>query len=332
MTLEPQQLKQIIQYSGKRMYFGNWRPAMLDDFFYETSGGTESKNFYINNLTNGFICDVLWYEMSYNPVRFGTVSPFKNNGKNDIIYFNDTYRQNLSRQIGGWLPKKIMDLIWQISDFVKNLKQVKLGDDKTTLYTKFIETGKLPLYLPVLGKNAEYYVLTALRRAVHAIADQNWQDLQDPLYKEQIVKIAQQRHPTGNRSDISYMAVKAEKEIKSAIESIKTNPTKTEQKQQPQQKVQKQPKQIVIQECFPFAKNEKIDKLAIIREKIRQKKYDIAMIEQQIEDLQEFESIDLTELHKKLKTAKLQYAALCAQEQRQINKLNISDKNQNSGR
>ena len=323
MTLDLQQLKQIIQYNAKRMYFGEWRPIRIDEIFRNTSGGNRPEELPIGNLTEDIICNVLWYEMSYNPVRFGTVSPFKNpDGKNSILYFIDTYRKKAPREENGLIPNDIMTLVWQIGDFVKNLK-------KADLYDGFVKTGKLPQVLSILGADENYYVLTTLRKAIHAIAKQNWQDLKDPMYKKDIIEIAMKRHPAGKRSDISYMMIKLENSVqqkKSKPEEIKSTEIKTIKPQN-----QKQPN--VVQMCLPFFKKEKIDNLAVIREKIVQKQNEIAMLEQQIKDMQQdIEYADLKELHKRLKTAKLQYAALYGQEAKLLKKIKLKNSNENSGR
>lgn len=299
-------------YNANRMYFGNWKATMLDDIFHNTSGGNRPEEIYIGKLTEDIICDTLWYEMSYNPVRFGTVSPFKNNGKNDISYFLDTYRKQAPRDSNGLLPDEIMTLVWQIGDFMKNLK-------KTNFYDNFRKTGTLPNALSILGADTNYYILSSLRKAIHAIAKQNWQDLRNPAHKDKIIQIATHRHPSGKRSDINYIAVKAAFEQKA--------PVKTKQQNAVPQKNKK-----VVQMCLPFFKKEKLDTLAVIRGKIIQKKDEIAILEQQIKDLHEIENVDVKNLYKDLKHLKLQYASLCGQEKKLLNKIRASELKQNLGR
>lgn len=314
MTLNLQQLKQIIQYNAKRMYFGEWKPSRIDDAFRDTSGGTQPEELYIGNLTEDIICDVLWYEMSYNPLRFGSSSPFKKDGKNSILHFIDTYRKLAPRGTDGLLSHEVITLVWQINDFITNLK-------KANLYEVFTKTGKLPSIFPILGADENYHVLTTLRKAIHTIAKQNWLDTKDPAYKEHIEKIAAKRHPTGKRSDISYMFVNLEDAVQQKIEAMKNK--KTEVKKAALQTL---PKQKVVQTCLPFFEEEKLDNLAVIRGKIVQKQNEIAMIEQTIKDMQEIEYMDLKELHKQLKHARSQYAGLCGQEMRLLKKI----KNENS--
>ncbi len=303
MILSIHHLKQIIQYSAKRMYFSNWEPKTLDDIYRTTSVSLKPENMYIGGTTNDTICNALWYEMSYNPVRFGTVSPFQINNKNDIIYFNDTYRKNLSRNTTGLLPDEIITLTWQINCFVNNLH-------KSGLYNTFVKTGTLPQYLSILGADTNYHVISSLRRAIHAIAKQNYTDLQDPDYQEQIFYVATRRHPTGKRSDISYMAINTEFSIKQSLSD------KSDIKEQNNTNQQK-----IIQTCFPFAIQ--TDTLNEIRTNIVKIKNKMALLEQQIEDMDEYENhVDTSDLRTELRHTKLQYANLCAQEKKLLNKIN----------
>lgn len=211
MIFSQSQLKQIIQYNATRLYFGNWTAENLDLFYRETAKYDRTDSFYVGDLNNNIICNVLWNEMSYNPFRFGAKSPFKKEDeKNDIIYFNDTYRRKLQRNTKGFLPDNIMNFIWNISNFVKHLY-------KTELYQDFIKSGNLPERFDIHGSNYNYYILSSLRKAVHAIADQNWTDLNDSGYQEQIMQVIRQRHPTGRRSDINYMFVQTAYELRPSI-------------------------------------------------------------------------------------------------------------------
>lgn len=221
MTFSQKQLKQIIYYDAERLYYGNWKAKTLDQMYHitEASDQPEPMSMYVGDLTNDIICNTLWYEMSYNPLRFGNVSPFKTlvDDKNDIVYFNTTYRKKLQQQTRQFLPNNIMDLTWNISNFVSCLH-------KTELYDDFVKTGKLPTHFDIYGPNHNFYLLSSLRKAIHAITKQNWEDLKDPLYKQQIITTVQHRHPKGYRSDVNYMFVQvaynAKPDIKGSPESV----------------------------------------------------------------------------------------------------------------
>lgn len=301
MTPNLQQLKQIIKYSAKRMYFGNWTPETLDNMYFTTSTNLKTDYIYIGDLTEDFICDVLWYEMSYNPARFGTKSPFKIDGKNSLLYFLETYRQWAPHNPDGLMPHEIMDLVWQITDFIKSL-------GKARLYNSFIKTGKLPQRLDILCADANYHLLSSLRKAIHAITKQNYKDFQDPDFQEQMFQVITKRHPTYKRSDISYMTVKAETEAQQAMKPV----------------IQDQSK--VVQTCFPFAI--RTDALNEIRQNIIQARNNIASLEQQIEDLSEYEGgADISELRQKLRHAKQRYAGFCGQEAKLLKKIKAEKEN-----
>jgi len=207
MQLNQQQVQEIISYNPNRMYFGNWSENVLNNVQQQALRNTKSQKFYIGDLTNDIICNALWYEMSYNPA-YGNISPFIYNDKNDIIHFDNTYKQKMSHQTKDFLRDEIVNLTWNISVFIEQLK-------KTGLYDNFIKTGELPKFIDISGGKTLTYnilcldkkhrILDSLNKAIKAIANQNCCDFRDSRYKEQIEKIVMQRHPLGRRSDISYM-------------------------------------------------------------------------------------------------------------------------------
>ena len=192
------------------MYYGTWSAAVLNDYQAEALRNSKPKQLYISDLNNDIICNTLWYEMSYNTERFGKTSPFISNGKNDILYFNDTYKENMSYNTKDFLPDEIVNLTWNISAFIKTLY-------KAGLYDKFIATGDLPncfnisgakvVDINILSLGTEHRILNHLLEAINAITRQNCLDLNNLVYKDKIIQTVQQRHLTNKRSDISYMMV-----------------------------------------------------------------------------------------------------------------------------
>lgn len=213
MQLNMQQLKQIIKYNPGRMYFGNWSGTALDDCYNEALRTHKAQKMYVGDLNNDIICNALWYEMSYNPFRFGTKSPFIWTNKNDILYFDYTYKQNQSHKTKDFLPDEIVNLTWNISVFIKKLQ-------KAGWYDNFMLNGELPHYFNIVGGksltndivsfNHEHSILNSLIGAINAITKQNFIDLYNQDYHDEIIRMVQQRHPTYKRSDISYMMVNAE--------------------------------------------------------------------------------------------------------------------------
>lgn len=313
MELNLEQLKQILTYQTGRMYFGNWNAATLDTIYYETSRNLKAQRMFVGDLTTDIICNALWYEMSYNPVRFGTENPFLFCGQNDILYFLNTYKKNMMAKTNDLIPDNVLDSMWQISYFIKYLKSANL-------YDHFVKTGivDFPQYIEILGADKEYHILSSLRRAIHAIAKQNVKDLSDPIYKSAITEIAGKRHPNGNRSEISYMKAKFEFEVKAEIKLKPQNTTVAKPVEQPAEQQTKQ-EETVIQMCLPFCSGEDND-LKTIREKIVQKKNEISVLEQQIEDMKQLGYADLEKMYSEMRRLQSQYASFCSQEKRLLNK------------
>lgn len=313
MMIDTQKIKNIIMYNSNRMYFGNWSENVLDGAHDEAVKTKTPQNIYVGDLTNDIICNALWYEMSYNPERFSQTSPFIVKNQNSLVYFDTTYKTKMSHRMKDFLPDEIVNLTWNISVFLGNLKTVNL-------YNTFVTTGKLPNFFTIaaaksvtngiLCLDTDHRILHSLNEAIHAIARQNYLDLNDPAYRDKIIQAVQQRHPTGKRSDISYMMVDAE------IES------KTKAEQEAQQ---------IIQTALPFG-NIQSEALTAIREKIVQKENEISVLEQQIKEMEELDYADLAGLYTKMSHLESQYAQLCGQEARLLNKIKLLEQKQNSSR
>lgn len=311
--MQPKSLDNIIKYNTSRMYFGNWSENVLDDIHNKAVNTKTPQKIYVGDLTNDIICNALWYEMSYNPERFGNISPFVIKNQNSILYFDTTYKTKMSYKTKDFLPDEIVNLTWNISVFLKNLKSVNL-------YDTFAKTGKLPEFFTIVAAklvtndilclDTEHRVLHSLNEAIHAITKQNYLDLNNPVYRDKIIQTVQQRHPTGKRSDISYMMVNAELE------------SKLKEEQETQQ---------IIQTALPFG-NIQSEALAAIREKIVQKENEIAVLEQQIQEMEELEYADLANLYTKMSHLESQYAQLCGQEAKLLNKIKLLEQKQNTGR
>lgn len=311
--MQTKTLDNIIKYSPSRMYFGNWSEDVLNNTHNEATKTKKPQKLYVGDLTNDIICNALWYEMSYNPERFSKTSPFVVQNQNSLVYFDTTYKTKMSHKTKDFLPDEIVNLTWNVNVFLGNLKTVNL-------YNTFVTTGKLPNFFTIaaakpvtngiLCLDTDHRILHSLNEAIHAIARQNYLDLNDPAYRDKIIQTVQQRHPTGKRSDISYMMVNAE------IES------KTKAEQEAQQ---------IIQTALPFG-NIQSEALAAIREKIVQKENEMSVLEQQIREMEELEYADLAGLYTKMSHLESQYAQLCGQEARLLNKINLLKQKQNSGR
>ena len=82
---EEKLIREVIKYNASRKYFGNWTPHELNESYQNAP-----RDLQIGILSIDDICNALWHEMSYNPVRFGYTSPFVFNGKNSLKDFIDS--------------------------------------------------------------------------------------------------------------------------------------------------------------------------------------------------------------------------------------------------
>lgn len=336
MTLDTQQLKQIVQYNADRMYFGNWTPNDLSSCFKEAKTNNIATLITVGKLTNDVICDTLWNEMSLNPKRFGYWSPFKTDDKNNLIYFKNTYKNKILYENFGKSSKNVMNLIWKIKNFVQNLYEAKpdtdfISDsDDIKLYDYFVKTGELPTTFRIFDKNysyeradanAGYRILGSLCGALHLITNQNWKDLQDPEYKEQITLIVEERFPNGTRPNLHYTAEKITQQPNQTKPVTENKPAKEPTKQIVLDKTHTP----VIQMCLPFVADDSLTQIDIkiqnIDAKIDEIKEKIRVLEYKLDAADEMYDIkNFVLLQKKLDHAKHQFASYCGTKQKLLNK------------
>lgn len=186
---ERQRVHDIIKYDVNRKYFGDWSPAGLN----ATYNSPTPVPFYIGVLSVDKICDTLWKEMSCNPERFGTVSPFKIKGKNALEYFIDKeidlYDNNFEilTTLQSYLSK-----FWNLaSQYDKEFMITnRFKNTYVTISTKIPSTpGGKPI------PSITYEMLGCLRDSIHKIATQNIKDFEKAIYRDQIVDIIKSKYP-----------------------------------------------------------------------------------------------------------------------------------------
>ena len=112
-SLNDIQIKKILAYNIRRAYIGRLTAENLGNAFAlikrsrDWDNPVSQCNLAVGNINGDVICNALWYEMSYNPGRFGDVSPFVFNGRNSIYRFCD-------KPYGGNLSGKAADVIASI--------------------------------------------------------------------------------------------------------------------------------------------------------------------------------------------------------------------------
>lgn len=187
----------VIRYNPTRFYFGSWTPRLIDTTYNENKCREENRTTPLNIgiISEDIICDALWNEMSYNPERFGTTSPFIFNGKNSIKKFCDYYSFYNPNDKKIIAFKQISDELKRFLEFMKNYDPSFIENGHTS--DPIIEVG-LEKY--EVFSNIGYKLLSSLRKCIHIICSQNGSDYSGiKKYNIKMNEIILARHPNGNR-------------------------------------------------------------------------------------------------------------------------------------
>ena len=182
-------IKEIIRYNVSRKYFGDWTPDELNDTYISEN----PVSLRIGVLSVDDICDALWNEMSYNPVRFGTKSPFEFDGKNSLESFIDTAIDLDNRAFRVLsLVQSRLSKFWKIATKYDSsfATHNRLKSNCVTITTT-ISTNPKSKPIP----SATYIMLTNIRRCIKDISSQNLRDFGRKTYKQQIIDTFISRHP-----------------------------------------------------------------------------------------------------------------------------------------
>lgn len=199
---QKKRIKEVIKYNVSRRYFIYWAPRDLyncySTLFHDRS--INSIKFGLGNLSVDKVCNVLWTEMSYNPVRFGTQSPFEINGKNSLQYFcNMEIDENL----------KSAKTLLKVQNSLKEFYHIACDQDKNfektnrfkntfveiRIYDHAIPQNPLRNYMKKPAPNIGYKMLTELIHCIHTITSQNLADLNRKTYFEPMFDVVLNRHP-----------------------------------------------------------------------------------------------------------------------------------------
>lgn len=185
-------VKEIIKYTASRRYFSTWSPEELNQAYLEGS-----KKFPVGTLSINDICDSLWNEMSYNPKRFGTQSPFEFNGKNSL---KDFIEKEIDENDENFeILSALQGLLYHFSDLMSKYDgffEIN-GYSTPEIFEISATVPNISNSLPVPNKN--YKMLDYLRRSIKKIALQNMKDFKYSQYRQQIIEVALSRHPDLNR-------------------------------------------------------------------------------------------------------------------------------------
>lgn len=197
-------LREVLKYDPNRAYFDKFIPGCLSTAYgtFKRSQKWDHPIKYtyvtVGNINGRVICRALWNEMSYNPVRFGNVSPFLYKDSENIYNFcrNDVYKN----YPGGEIIKQVQ---YKLINFM-TLNCDARGGWRDVIHT---DNGRVKIDFSGGMSDNKYKMLAKLRDAIKIIAKQNVEDLKDPVYRSEIMKVVDARHPNGIRSNMKSVQV-----------------------------------------------------------------------------------------------------------------------------
>ena len=200
---QKQRVKKVIKYDVSRRYFGDWAPRDLYNCYSTLYRNCEMESIKlrVGNLSVDDICNALWTEMSYNPVRFGTISPFKFDGRNSL---QDFCNMEIDKDLKS--AKTLLKLQVGLKEFYRiasdkdknfahtnrfnnQVVEIKIYDYSKTQNPDLVrQNAKKP------APNSGYKMLTELIHCMRAITSQNLADLNRKTYFEPMFEVALTRH------------------------------------------------------------------------------------------------------------------------------------------
>lgn len=190
-------IKSILAYNTSRPYFGSFTAANLSEAF-STLKCSQSfdkplakVSLYIGDINGDVICNSLWNQMSYNPVRFGNISPFYHNGRNNIYRFCEGKTQIPTTDATA--NGIICEIRHKLIDFM-NLNRGPNSQWQDIITTR---NGYVDIAYEGAHSNSMYKMLANLRECVKLVARQNVADLgrrREP-YRAEIIRATTLRHP-----------------------------------------------------------------------------------------------------------------------------------------
>ena len=183
ITMDAKKIVDVIKYDTRRSYFGDWTPAQIYTAYHDAMENPEHGfNVFIGTISVNSVCGALWNEMSYNPLRFGYESPFIVNGLNNLELFCKNNLQDKSKK--------------QIQEYVKKFFSIAKQLDEHFETNGKISKNNITIRSTYGFINMDYIMLSALARAIHAIATINLSDFKSSKqHRRKITEIVQLRHP-----------------------------------------------------------------------------------------------------------------------------------------
>lgn len=202
-SLDDKSVKIILKYNINRPYFGKFTASGLAGAYakLKTTAQWDTpvkfSSVPVGHIDGNIICNALWYEMSYNPARFGTVSPFLHNGKNNIFYFCE-------HGVPNWTPQAGKEILAQVQyELVSYMTRNATPNGQWRDVVPSDKNGNAKIEIHDGHSNDTYKILAHLRNSIAMVARQNVTDFEKKRgpYRPEIASVVQMRHPHGLRSD-----------------------------------------------------------------------------------------------------------------------------------
>lgn len=202
-NLDDKTIKMILEYNTMRPYFGKLTADRLATAYARLKASEkwdEPLRFAdvpVGLVDGNVICNALWHEMSYNPVRFGTLSPFMHNGKNNIFHF-------CSQGAPTWTPAAGHDALehvrYELVAYM-NLNAAPNGQWRDAVQTD--KHGNVEIAMENGHSDNVYKILAHVRNSIKIVTRQNVTDFSKRRgpYRAAIASVVAARHPHGLRSD-----------------------------------------------------------------------------------------------------------------------------------
>lgn len=207
---EINKIRKVLKYNTSRQYFGQWMPIEIHEKYDQAIKNPESQSsIYTGQISMNDICDALWNEMSYNPVRFGTKNPFIFNGVKDPVIFALKYsdeKYKTKNETFFKIATLLKDKIYILARIEPMFSAV--GHTQNNIFQINNTTG--------YKINPMYYVLSNLAKSIHVVASQNLIDFKtSKQHRIEIIRVVKERHPNIIRpiKNVNYTEMKNQSEF-----------------------------------------------------------------------------------------------------------------------
>lgn len=180
----------------KRQTIGKFVPSELSARFKAIKSSQHQRNplrqvgIRIGKIDGNVICSAIWSNMSYNPGRFGTNSPFIFNGRNNIYEF-------CKRPDKSMFGADATEILEQVRYYLVTFLRLNAAPNGAWRDVLYAPSGILNVGITDAGlTDKNYKMLAQLRNAINIVTKQNLDDFRKKRspYRSQIIDIVNVRH------------------------------------------------------------------------------------------------------------------------------------------